>query len=122
MKLVKNKLRLYAGLENDELYKKDIFKDSELKFTLDEIILSPIKNLNSEMIKKCKPFLSFSEDSFLTNRMSENPSTWLSSEGLKFYAIENDIHIYMFSFGEKQPGLYLLFLEFVLEKQEDKYY
>lgn len=116
MKLIKEKLRLYAGLENDELYNKDVFKDSELKLSLDEIILSPIENLNSEMVKKCKPFLSFSEDSFLSNRINDNPKTWISKEGLKFYIIEKEKKIYAFSFGEKQPGLYLLFLEFVLEK------
>ena len=115
MRALENKKILYDGLETEELYKTTfqvnniIFKISDFKDNsmdkLKNIIsnddfrqIAELYNSNSEFLKY---FKDYKFDKIILK----------SEENLLIYYLSRQDKIYLFSFGEKQPGRYMLFLE-----------
>ena len=115
MRELENKKILYDGLETEELYKTTfqvnniIFKISDFKDNsvdqLRDIIsnddfrqIEEFCNSNSEFLKYVKDY-----------KFDKIPLK--SEENLSIYYLLQEDKIYLFSFGEKQPGRYMLFLE-----------
>lgn len=133
MTLLESRSKLYDGTEEQELY-YTAFMVNNHKFTLSEIVRNNFKDLKDTLSVEdilrtaatfnvranpdgLKPFKDYSfrgfdaaeYDSFLNT----NPSLYQSEENLSLYYIIKDNHLYIFSWGEKQPARYMLFVESV---------
>lgn len=119
MRKLENKKILYDGFETEELYLKT-FEEYNIIFKIADFINNPIGKLKSiisnenfakieELYSSNSEFLKYFKD------FKFNNIPMVSEENLSiYYLIEKKI-IYLFSFGEKQPGRYMLFLEGVWE-------
>lgn len=121
----KNRRELYDGLESEELYKKILVKDIELKDILNNNFSNLKEKLNSEDFKiivdliKTKPskdtlFYKFSPDK------AKDDTNYYSLEGLSlYYSITNDNILEIFSFGELQPSRYILYNEGIFKIENE---
>ncbi|MEW5675964.1 hypothetical protein ABGT15_06585 [Flavobacterium enshiense] len=126
MTLIENKKLLYDGVENEELF-SGFFNVNDLRFTLSEMITNEIANLKKHISEE--DFSKITQElKFQTNENSEFvrhfkdlrffEDFYKSDEGLSVYFLNKDNCLYIFSFGEKQPGRYILNLEAVYAKNE----
>ncbi|MGH1517943.1 hypothetical protein [Chryseobacterium sp. JK1] len=85
-----------------------IFEIENQRISLAEFYNNPLRNLKKEI--DGESFESMVEGSkfSLSNRFIEK---YTSENGLEVYYFKSDDMIYLFSYGEYQPGRYLLFLE-----------
>jgi hypothetical protein len=110
-----NKQILYDGLETEKLYQM-IFEVCDITFK--------ISNFTENPVDKLKTLISndhFSQLAALYNSNSEflkyfkdypfDKIPLKSEENLSLYFLLKNNSLYLFSFGEKQPGRYMLFLE-----------
>ena len=119
MKLLENKKILYDGLENQELYTKT-FDVKNNNFKLSKILINKIEHLKKqipkedflEIVKELEfqtivnsDFVKYFKDLNLVEELYQ------SKDGLSIYYIIKENQLYIFSFGEKQPGRYILYLE-----------
>ena len=115
MRELENKKILYDGLETEELYKTTfqvnniIFKISDFKDNsvdqLRDIISNDDFRQIEEFFNSNSEFLKYFKD----YKFDKIPLK--SEENLSIYYLLQEDKIYLFSFGEKQPGRYMLFLE-----------
>lgn len=121
MTLLENKKLLYDGVENEELF-RGFFNVNDLNFTLSEIITNEIANLkkhvSEEDFSKITQELKFQtiENSEFVRHFKDSSffeDFYKSDEGLSVYFLKKDNCLYIFSFGEKQSGRYILNLEAV---------
>ncbi|MGX7666024.1 hypothetical protein [Flavobacterium pedocola] len=119
MTLLENKKLLYDGLENDELY-TGIFNVNNHNFTLSEITIQEIaglkKHISEEDFSKITQELKLQtiENSEFAKHFKDLPffeDFYRSNDGLSVYFLMKENHLYIFSFGEKQPARYILNVE-----------
>ena len=112
-------IKLFDGLETEELYQRD-FEVHGIKFKIPDLMENSIEKLKKsisteefgqieEAYSSNSEFLKYFKD----YKFDKLPLK--SAENLSIYYLLRDSKIYLFSFGEKQPGRYMLFLEGVLE-------
>lgn len=115
MRKLENKKILYDGLETEELYQKD-FEVYGIMFKIPDFMENSIEKLKNsisnedfgqieELYSSNSEFLKYFKD----YKFDKLPLK--SEENLSIYYLLSYNKIYLFSFGEKQPGRYMLFLE-----------
>lgn len=98
--------KLFDGDETNCL--KEIFEIENQKIKLIDFYNNPLRDLKKEI----------DDESFDTivreNEFTERKSfieKYVSEEGLEIHYLKKNDVIYLFSYGEYQPGRYMLFLE-----------
>lgn len=118
IKLIKNKELLFDGAENQELH-TIAFKITKDSFKLSEISKNKFEGLKNYIleedfliiIKQCRFQTNENSDFQKYFKDFDFGEYYKSEENLEvYYFIKNDI-LYVFSFGEKQPARYMLYLE-----------
>ena len=114
-KLNIERTKLFDGLEIDELYQKN-FKVHQLTFKILDFIENPLDKLNDNISEDDyqrigELFNARSEFSRYFKRYKFDVIPLKSEENLLLYFLLKESQIYIFSFGEKQPGRYMLFLK-----------
>lgn len=110
-----NKIILYDGVFENGLQNR-VFSASNITFKLSDIVsnefvkLKNNKHLFSEIVKYFD-FQNKQENSFLKHFKEMEFDFYQSKDGLSLYFLEIENVLYIFSFGEKQPGRYVLNLE-----------
>ncbi|MEJ5102684.1 hypothetical protein [Chryseobacterium sp. MYb328] len=100
------KQKLFDGEEEKALQK--VFDIDYKKTSIKDFYNNPLRALKKEIDEES--FDKVIEESKFTFINNYN-ETYLSEEGLEvYYLIRNEL-IYLFSYGEYQPGRYMLFLE-----------
>lgn len=106
---------IYDGILTDDEYVK-IRNIGEIKFSIPEITANHFnQEIGTEYYNIVKKFdFKKSNDDFSKYFQSiplPDEDIYLSDEGLTLYYLRKNNIIYIFSFGEKQPGRYQLYYE-----------
>ncbi|PIF46496.1 hypothetical protein CLU96_3534 [Chryseobacterium sp. 52] len=98
--------KLFDGDEETGL--KQVFDIENQKFKLIDFYNSPLRELKKEIGDKSFNTLMKESPFNLVNSCIER---YVSADGLEIHYLKRNEAIYLFSYGEYQPGRYLLFLE-----------
>lgn len=109
-----------AMMENIEMIRRKLFDGDEEKalkhvfaienqtFKLMDFYHHPLRELKKEIGERSFNTMMKESTFSLVNSLVEK---YLSEEGLEIHYVKKNEAIYLFSYGEYQPGRYLLFLE-----------
>ncbi|OCA74496.1 hypothetical protein [Chryseobacterium arthrosphaerae] len=98
--------KLFDG--NEEKCLQEVFEIKNQKIKLIDLYNSPLTALKNE-IDNTRFDLIVKESQFnLVNSFTEK---YISEDGLEINYLKNNDMIFLFSYGEYQPGRYMLFLE-----------
>lgn len=98
--------KLFDGEEEKAL--KHIFAIENQTFKLMDFYNHPLRELKKEIGERSLNTIIKESTFTLVNSFVEK---YLSEEGLEIHYVKKNEDIYLFSYGECQPGRYLLFLE-----------
>lgn len=100
------KQKLFDGDEGECLQK--VFNADDQKITVTDFYNSPLRALKKEI--DAESFDKVIEESKF-NLINSHHEIYTSEEGLEVHYLIRNKLIYLFSYGEYQPGRYMLFLE-----------
>lgn len=116
MKHIATKETLYDGIENQELY-STIFSSNNYSFKLPEILDNKIGDLKHTVSNE--DFVQMaSESGWQPIQFLDFEESYISYMGLFLYYVINGNLLHVYSFGERQPGRYVLTLEGVWENNK----
>lgn len=98
--------KLFDGDEEQCL--KEIFEIENQKIKLIDFYNSPLRDLKKETDDESVETIIRESEVTVKNIFIEN---YVSEEGLEIHYLKKNDVIYLFSYGEFQPGRYMLFLE-----------
>ena len=98
--------KLFDGDEQECL--KEIFEIENQKIRLIDFYNSPLRDLKKELADEIFETIVRENNFNVKNSFMEK---YLSEEGLDVHYLKKDGRFYLFSYGEFQPGRYMLFLE-----------
>lgn len=98
--------KLFDGLEEKCL--QEVFEIKNLKIKLTDFYNSPLTALKKETNNTNFDTLIKESKFNLINSFTEK---YISEDGLEIHYLKNNDMIFLFSYGEYQPGRYMLFLE-----------
>lgn len=98
--------KLFDG--NEEKCLKEDFEIKNQKIKLIDLYNSPLTALKNE-IDNTRFDIIVKESQF--NLIKSFTEKYISADGLEIYYLKNNDMIFLFSYGEYQPGRYMLFLE-----------
>ncbi len=105
----KNKItrqKLFDGDEQECL--KEIFEIENQKIKLIDFYNSPLRDLKKEIDDESFDTIVRESEFKVKNSFIEK---YVSEEGLEILYLKNNDLIFLFSYGEYQPGRYILYLE-----------
>ena len=98
--------KLFDGDEQECL--KEIFEIENQKIKLTDFYNSPLRDLRKEIEGENFNTITRENEYNIRNSFIEK---YISEEGLEIHYLKKDDIIYLFSYGEFQPGRYILFFE-----------
>ncbi|MEJ5049599.1 hypothetical protein WH221_07150 [Chryseobacterium culicis] len=107
--IIKNEItrqKLFDGDEQECL--KEIFEIENQKIKLIDFYNSPLRDLKKEIDNESFETIVRESGLNVKNTFIEK---YVSEEGLEVHYLKKNDGIYLFSYGEFQPGRYMLFLE-----------
>ncbi|MFZ4929417.1 hypothetical protein [Chryseobacterium sp. Mn2064] len=98
--------KLFDGEEEQSL--PTVFEIENQRISLTDFYNNPLRNLKKEIDGESFESIVEGSNFSVNNRFIER---YTSENGLEIYYFKSNNTIYLFSYGEYQPGRYLLFLE-----------